>query len=200
MFVLTIDQRDSTHQGDRVPELLQFLARVSQNQVVLDFDRTAGDEIQGVIADPRIVLDCVRAALRLGDWYVGIGVGAVATPLPASTREASGGAFVHARRAVDRAKRPESSVPVAVEADDSQAAADAESLLRLLGAITMRRSKNAWQAIDVMSEPTVRTQIQAAELIGISRAAVSQRLRAAFWSEEIAALPPLTALIAKVDQ
>ena len=43
-------------------------------------------------------------ALRSGRWYVGIGVGAVDLPLPASPREGSGPAFVAARAAVEKAK------------------------------------------------------------------------------------------------
>ena len=53
-------------------------------------------------------------ALRRGRWYVGIGVGEVDLPLPASPREGSGPAFVAARAAVDRAKAAAAHVPIAV--------------------------------------------------------------------------------------
>ena len=46
MFVLTIDQRGSRRQADRVGQLLGSVAGVP---VVRAFERTAGDEVQAVL-------------------------------------------------------------------------------------------------------------------------------------------------------
>ena len=113
MFVITIDQEGSTGDVDRVPELLETLAAAAPAPV-LAFERTAGDEVQGLLADAAATLAVVRAALRLGRWQIGVGVGSVVTPLPASTRAASGEVFVRARDAVERAKSRRMAVPVAV--------------------------------------------------------------------------------------
>jgi hypothetical protein len=111
MFVLTIDQRGSTSDVDRVPELLAELSALSSAG---RFERSVGDEVQGVLERPADVVDVALHALRGGRWYVGIGVGAVDLPLPASPREGSGPAFVAARLAVDRAKASAAHVPLAV--------------------------------------------------------------------------------------
>ena len=48
----------------------------------------------------------VDRLLRAGGWSIGVGAGPVQTPLPASTRAATGPAFLSARRAVEAATRP----------------------------------------------------------------------------------------------
>ena len=62
-FVLTVDQRGSRRSADRVPEALSALSGVP---TVLRFERTAGDEFQGVLDDPAVVVDVVRRLIRDG--------------------------------------------------------------------------------------------------------------------------------------
>ncbi|NKY40752.1 hypothetical protein HGA02_14810, partial [Cellulomonas septica] len=104
MFVLTIDQRGSRRHGDRVEQLLADLA-AHHEQTGVDplrgFERTVGDEVQGVYDDPEPVVDVALHVLRLGGWTVGIGAGPVDEPLPDSPRAGSGPAFVLARTAVE---------------------------------------------------------------------------------------------------
>ena len=111
MYVMTIDQRGSTADVDRVPGLLAELAGLS---TAGRFERSVGDEVQGVVERPDEVVEIALHALRSGRWYVGIGVGAVDLPLPASPREGSGPAFVAARTAVEHAKSGSAHVPVSV--------------------------------------------------------------------------------------
>ena len=113
MYVMTIDQRGSSTDADRVPGLLAELGALS---TAGRFERSVGDEVQGVVERPDEVVEIALLALRSGRWYVGIGVGHVDLPLPASPREGSGPAFVAARLAVDRAKAAASHVPLAVVA------------------------------------------------------------------------------------
>ena len=51
MIVITADQRNSTHDRDRVPEALALVERMTAGRpgLVLPFDRTVGDELQGVL-------------------------------------------------------------------------------------------------------------------------------------------------------
>src|SRR3712207_3965666 len=97
MFVLTVDQVDSRHQEDRVAGALDQVRRNAGERLALPPDRSAGDEFQLLTADARTALDLTLALTRGGGWSVGLGVGSVREPLPASVREATGPAFIAAR-------------------------------------------------------------------------------------------------------
>jgi len=177
-YVLTVDQRASRTSPDRVPEVLRQLNALVPT--VLGFERTAGDEFQGVLAEPEDVVEVVLRLVRSGDWSIGIGAGPVQTPLPPSTRAGAGQAFLSARRAVDAAKQRPSRLAVrgAVQAD----AADAQAVLTALAVVVERRSEQAWAAIALVGAG--RTQADAATELGISRQAVGQRLAAGLWDLE----------------
>ena len=177
-FVLTVDQRASRRGPDRVAEVLTELN--GDVPTVLTFERTAGDEFQGVLDEPEVVVDVALRLVRLGGWSIGVGAGAVQTPLPASTRAAAGPAFVCARRAVDAAKQR--TVRLAVRGAVASDAADAQAVLGALAVLVGRRSDQAWEAIALVEEG--RTQAEAAAALGISRQAVGQRLAAASWELE----------------
>jgi hypothetical protein len=173
MYVMTIDQRGSTGDVDRVPGLLKELSPLSTSG---RFERSVGDEVQGVVELPDEVVEIALHALRSGRWYVGIGVGEVDQPLPASPREGSGPAFVAARAAVDRAKAAAAHVPLAVVAggrrrvrtaagdrapganraagangaDAAKACANAEAVLRLIGRLVQDRTAAQWKVVDVL--------------------------------------------------
>lgn len=194
MFVLTIDQRGSRHGTDRVPELLDALADVP---VVRGFERTVGDEVQGVLDDPDLVVDTVLRVLRDGGWSVGVGAGPVDEPLPDSPRAGSGPAFLLARDAVESAKSRQRPVPLAVRGVDAEAAADADAVLVLLGSVATRRSEPGWEAVDAVREVPATGQDVAARALGVSQQAVSQRLRTAMWAEEAAARPAAARLLTR---
>jgi hypothetical protein len=174
---MTVDQRGSRRSGDRVPAVLTALSGVP---TVLRFERTAGDEVQGVLDDPAAVVDVVRRLVRDGGWSIGVGAGPVQTPLPGSTRAGAGPAFVAARSAVEAAKRRP--VRVAVRGADPESAADAQAVLTALAALVERRSDQAWEAIGLVEAG--RTQAEAAAELGITRQAVGQRLAAGLWEVE----------------
>jgi hypothetical protein len=176
MYVLTIDQRGSTSDVDRVPELLAELSALSALSSAGRFERSVGDEVQGVLERPEEVVEVVLHALRGDRWYVGIGVGSVDLPLPASPREGSGPAFVAARLAVDRAKASAAHVPLAVvpggarrghsvpthgpsagvagggagASAGARACANAEAVLRLIGRLVQDRTDAQWKVLDVL--------------------------------------------------
>ena len=103
VVVLTIDQRGSSHETatDQVPATLVALADV---ETLRAFERTAGDEFQGVLDQPAALAAVVERLLREESWNVGIGIGEVDEPLPESTRAGRGPAYLHAREAVTAAK------------------------------------------------------------------------------------------------
>jgi hypothetical protein len=177
-FVLTVDQKASRRGPDRVDAVLLELNGAVP--AMLAFERTAGDEFQGVLGDADQVVDVVLRLVRAGGWSIGVGAGPVQTPLPASTRAGAGPAYLSARRAVDAAKQRPSRLAVrgAVPPD----AGDAQAVLSALAVLVDRRSEQAWEAISLVGGG--RTQAEAAGTLGISRQAVGQRLAAGLWDLE----------------
>lgn len=184
MFVLTVDQRGSRQGPDKVPELLQ---RAAPEGLVRPFDRTAGDEVQAVFDDPRELAELAAELAASGHWSVGIGVGAVSTPLPAETRAGAGPAFVFARTAVEDAKKNRWHLSVAGESDRCP---HAQTAGRLLVDVLADRSDAGREAVRLVADGG--SQADAAGRLGISPQAMSLRLRHARWDVE----PPAVLLFA----
>ena len=194
-FVLTVDQIDSRRRGDQVDRTLAELAKVGTR---LRFTRTVSDEFQGVLDDPASVVDAIVILMRAEDWHIGVGIGGLTEPLPDDPRTARGDAFLCARRAVEEAKREPSHLRLVAAREVDHESTDAEAVLRLLGAALARRSPSGWEAVDRVREGGNQAEV-AAEL-GISRQAVGQRLAAAQWSTEQAAVPAIIRLLARADR
>ena len=102
--VLTVDQRGSTKRGrDRPgPGHPGRRSRLDGVGMLRPFERTAGDEFQGVLDDPAALAPVVERLLREDAWNIGIGIGEVEEPLPASTRAGRGPAYLARARRGDR--------------------------------------------------------------------------------------------------
>ena len=196
MFVITADQIDSRNDHDRAREMIARLVDQSPHAYSLPPDQTAGDEIQLLVSTARPTLDAILTLHRSGHWSVGLGVGTVRTPLPASTRQATGGAFIAAREAVLRAKKTEAHFALDVGQTDA-AAPGIEALLTMLLLLRQRRSPQGWQAGDLFESGLAQTDI--ADRLGITTGAVSQRLKAAQYRVEQAARPALVRLLEQLD-
>ncbi|MSX06374.1 MAG: hypothetical protein F2801_09235, partial [Actinobacteria bacterium] len=109
MFVMTVDQRRSRRDIDRVPDLLD---RYRDFDLIRPFERTAGDEVQAVCEDAATVVAIALDLVATPHWSVGIGVGSVELPLPDTTRAGRGQAFEAARDAVTRAKNAPAALAV----------------------------------------------------------------------------------------
>src|SRR6476659_1153771 len=157
VVVLTVDQHGSQTRPDQVPEAIEALALVPTR---LAFERTAGDEFQGVLDDPQSVVAALELLLRANAWNIGIGVGDVETPLPDLARAGRGPAYVAAR---------------AVGPTD--AARALESAVWLWAALLARRTPRGWEVADLVDQGL--TYDETASRIGISQSAVSQRAAAA---------------------
>lgn len=210
MYVVTIDQRHSRRSADRVPGLLRALTPVP---TVLGFERTVGDEVQALLERPEAVVDAVLRAVRATGWSIGVGLGTVRTPLPATSREASGTAFLAARDAVERAKQKGSRLPLALSAmagsgappnatpeqswHDGVAAAtaEAEAVLVLIGHLVEARSAAQWAVLDLLRQEPELPLTGIAKRLEISHQAVGGLLQRSKWHEEQAALPAVTVLL-----
>lgn len=192
MFVMTMDQRGSRRGPDRVAGLLDGLnAEGSDHGLVRPFQRTAGDEVQGMLDRPETVVGLALSAARSGHWSVGIGVGPVREPVPEETRAGAGPAFECARDAVERAKHAPGRVAVTSAdltdltgpsgADAARLLEAVEASLQLLAELEHRRSDEGQGAGRMMDAGL--TQREAAERLGITQQAVSARLRSGLWHE-----------------
>ena len=180
------------------------------------FERSVGDEVQGVVEQPAEVVEIALHCLRSGHWYVGVGVGAVDLPLPASPREGSGPAFVAARLAVGKAKAAAAHVPLSVVSGGLgrsgaeppaagpgiRACANAEAVLRLIGRLVQDRTEAQWKVVDALralqQDTAARhgTQKLAAAQLGITEQSVSRAVLRSGWQEEWAARPAAGMLLA----
>ncbi|MCD4534641.1 transposase [Nocardioides sp. cx-169] len=174
LAVLTADQQGSRSGPDLVPATLGQLARLP---LLRGFERTAGDEFQGVLDDPAALAAALEVLLRAGEWNIGVGFGAVDLPLPPSTRAGSGAAFVHAREAVTAAK----SSPWHLRVVDGTGAGPARALettLWLWAAVLARRTPRGWEVADLVDTQGLSYE-EAGRRLGITQSAVSQRAQPA---------------------
>jgi hypothetical protein len=169
--VLTVDQRGSRTGPDRVPETLTALDGLP---LLRPFERTAGDEFQGVLDDPASLPRIVERLLREAVWNIGIGMGAVDEPLPDHARAGNGPAYLHARSAVTAAKN--SPWHLRVAGDDPGVRA-LETTLWLWAAVLARRTERGWEVADLVDQGL--SYDEAGRRLGISQSAVSQRAQAA---------------------
>lgn len=184
MYVVTIDQRDSRHHRDRIGDVLSVLTDVG---TVLPFERTAGDEVQGLFESAMPALVACAHAVRLGGWSIGLGVGAVQKPLPVSTRQATGSAYIAARDAVERAKRTRPlSFALGVPKDASQPlqryVEQLQANVILILERIAERTSDQWRVIDAVTNAPGVTLTELAGTLGVSRQAVGKSLQRSHWA------------------
>ncbi|WEO78680.1 DNA-binding protein [Cryobacterium sp. SO2] len=218
MFVITADQIDSRHDRDRASEMIAELVHRHAAAFALPPDQTSGDEIQLLVPTAADAFNILLDLHRTGFWSIGLGIGRIRTPLPATTRQATGDAFIAARAAVTRAKRlearfaldvpPESGPLETADADSiawnvddspgSSTGAEVEALVTMLLLLRQRRTAEGWEAVDLLESGLAQTAI--ARTLGISTAAVSQRVKSSSWKVERAAHPALVRLLHNLDR
>jgi len=171
VVVLTVDQRGSRRSADKIPATLAALADV---RLLLPFERTVGDEFQGVLDDPTALPRVVEQLLREDSWNIGIGVGEVELPIADHARAGRGPAYLQARTAVTAAKSSPWHLRVV---GDHPAARALETTLWLWAAVLGRRTPRGWEVADLVAEGL--SYDEASRRLGISQSAVSQRAQAA---------------------
>lgn len=194
MYVITIDQRKSRAQRSSIDRWVTELNERHARHLLLPFEQTVGDELQGVSNDPLPVIDCVLAGVQFGEWWVGVGVGT--GELDTTSPRSRGEAFYSAREAIDAAKK--SSYGFAVRRG-GESVKDAEACLTLVGFVIRKRGKRqtSWEAVELRRQGLKLDQI--AERLGISMQAVHSRLTAAGYEEEQAGRELADRLLREAD-
>jgi hypothetical protein len=210
MYVLTIDQRGSTADIDRVPDLIAALRSLTP----APFERSVGDELQGVVEHAEDVVEVALYAIRNGHWYVGIGIGAVHLAPGGNPREGSGSGFVAARKAVELAKGSAGQVPLSVVSgsigrgrempphakEGAMTSANAQAVLRLIGRVVQQRTPAQWRVVDRLralqgGDGKHGSQKHVAQELGITEQSVSRAVLRSGWQEEWAARPAAAMLL-----
>ena len=187
-LVVTVDQRDSRRRPDLVPATLAALSAVP---TLRPFQRTVGDEFQGVLDDPAALAATLELLLRENEWWIGVGIGAVELPLPADARGGRGPAYLLAREAVTAAKASPWPVRVLGPAD----AVALESAAWLWASVLSRRTTKGWEVADLVDRGLSYDAV--AHKLAITQSAVSQRARAAGLAETTRARALVTDLAAR---
>lgn len=190
VIVVTVDQRDSRSAPDLVPGAIAALADAA---LLRAFERTAGDEFQGVLDAPEALAPVLETLLRDDAWNIGLGAGPVDLPLPDHARAGRGPAYVRAREAVTAAKNSPWHLRVAGETGTAR---DLESALWLWAALLGRRTEKGWEVTDLVD--TGLSYDEAGRRLGISQSAVSQRAQAAGLVEGRRARELVTHLAARI--
>jgi hypothetical protein len=180
-IVVTLDQRGSRGAGDRVAEWADSLNQLYASSLRLPFVRTAGDELQGVIAKPDALPDLVVRSVEDGGWWVGVGLGAIER-LGSTARDSQGPAFWAARQAVETAKKQSRPQPVAVVGEPVEATEALGDVLTALAFLTLRRTPEQRESVRLLRRGLKNKDIAAQ--LNVTPPAISQRLRGAGAEEE----------------
>ncbi|BAS08234.1 hypothetical protein AHiyo4_16560 [Arthrobacter sp. Hiyo4] len=209
MYVLTIDQRGSTADVDRVPDLIAALRALTP----APFERSVGDELQGVVEHAEDVVEIALYALRSGHWYVGIGIGPYSSPraeVPGRFRERLCGSAKSrgTRQRLGWSRAIVGGVrqywPWTGDASPRQgramASANAQAVLRLIGRVVQQRTPAQWRVVDRLralqgGEGKHGSQKHVAQELGITEQSVSRAVLRSGWLEEWAARPAAAMLL-----
>ncbi|MFZ0994857.1 MAG: hypothetical protein WAO09_02590 [Candidatus Dormiibacterota bacterium] len=137
--------------------------------------------MQALTDEPQTLTQVALRALRSSWWWVGIGIGDVATPLPGTVREGRGEAFMLARGALTMAKKKRA-VGIRVLAQYGDAT-DLEAALRLMRVLYERRSPRA-QLIAELHLAGLST-VEIGRKLGVSQQAAAKQVFGSHAFEEL---------------
>lgn len=185
-LVVLLDQRASRYRPDLVETMVAELNRELGVPLTLPFVRTAGDEMQGVVATGEALAAVATHCLEARQWWIGIGIGTIDSSPAPTAREARGSAFWHARAALGRAHQRKGGAPgpiaVVAGAQEAALADDLEAALSAVAFIVARRTARQREALTAARQ--ARGLGSVADRLGISLSAASQLLRASGLEEQ----------------
>ncbi|MDK8895747.1 MarR family transcriptional regulator [Corynebacterium sp. MSK006] len=158
----------STRRAELVRRSAEALATLPG---VGEFERLGVEDIRARVETPESLCDTVMALLSDGEWALGVGV-----------TDAAHDATEAATAALGRAARPGLVRARVLPDATGTVGEDIAAVFLLLGQVLAKRSLEGREATSLMR--TGMNQIEAAERLGITKQAISQRLRAAGWQAE----------------
>ena len=172
----------------------QLVRRSAEALATLDgvgeFEVLGVEDIRAVVDSPPALCDTVMALLSDGNWAVGVGV-VPGSDDEARTRATATGALGGSARA--------GVVKVALEpSGGTTLAADIAATFALLAHVLGKRTVEGREATSLVRSGL--NQNEAAEELGISKQAMSQRLQAAGWQAETAGWRLAVNLLARADE
>lgn len=151
-------------------------AALSTLNGVGEFELLGVEDICAIVDTPTAVCDLAMALLADGDWAIGIGVIPGDSAEESQVKKTAGSALKGASRAGQVYAK------VGVRGRASQAS-DIAATFALLGFVLHKRTVEGREATSLVRSGL--NQNEAAEELGISKQAMSQRLQAAGWSAEM---------------
>lgn len=186
MIVLLLDQRASRRAPDQVVSAADRLNSMLGPSLRQPFVRTAGDEMQAVLASEHGLYPVAAFALKEHEWWLGVGFGEVERPLGPTARDSRGSAFWAGRAAVGDAKNkhkaPRGLAVVSGSDRWTETAQDLDAALNALGFIIDSRTARQWEAVEWSAQGL--SGAATAERLGVTPQASSQLLQAAGVEEE----------------
>ncbi|RNE49165.1 MarR family transcriptional regulator [Corynebacterium alimapuense] len=146
------------------------------------------EDICAAVESPRAVCDTVMALLSDGNWVIGIGV-APGGNADIARKTATASLSKGGRAGIVKAKLS--------TRGGADRAADIAAVFALLGQVLAKRTLEGREATSLVRSGL--NQNEAAEELGISKQAMSQRLQAAGWQAETAGWQLAVNLIARAE-
>lgn len=177
-----VSSRELTDRADvqeRFNNAIRSVADIVDGQLVAPLKLTAGDEVQGLMESPHVVVDIithVSEALIPVRISWGLGFGDLATGLAEDVALLDGPCFHRAREAVRFAKKRSNSLEVrGLEPPIGEALS---AIMNLVGAI---RSSWTTKQAEAVAATRGMSQAEAAESLGIDPSTISRTLSAAHY-------------------
>ena len=187
--VITIDLRGSRKMRNRaavqvrVFRVLRLLRHRFSNDLLTGFRLTGGDEFQGVLRKPDKVMDVFKLVRRfLGvDFYCGVGIGGIATPIRERSVEMDGSAFHRSKEAMSRAKRERTELVIVTQNKGIER--DMNTVIQLILHTSHRWTAKQREVIAFLEDHPNATQTEAARHFRVSKQAISNTLSRAGWDQ-----------------
>ncbi|BAU95884.1 hypothetical protein N24_1622 [Corynebacterium suranareeae] len=164
----------------------RFAEALSTLEGAGQFELIGVEEIRAHITSPVTTCDVVMALLAAGDWAIGMGV---VPSTDAELDEADEARIEQAKKAASDALRPTAKagtvkVRIAGMKRDNAHAFNISAAFTLIGQVLSKRTQEGREATSLVRSGL--NQNEAAQELGISKQAMSQRLQAAGWQAESA--------------